>query len=135
MHSEYLTVQTTQKREFMNITPQVKDAAEKSAIRDGLILVSALHANSGVFINDAEEGLLQDIEEWINQLAPCRENYHHGPRLESNAGTHLQSILLNHQALVSLADGKLELGPWQQVIYAELDGQRPKRILIKIIGE
>ena len=134
MHSDYLTVQTKEKREFMNITPAVKEAAEKSGIRDGLILISALHANCGVFINDAEEGLLQDVAEWINQLAPCRENYHHGPA-ESNAGTHLQGILLNHQALVSLAEGKLELGPWQQVVYAELDGLRPKRILIKVIGE
>ena len=135
IHSDYLTVQTKKKREFMNLTPQIRDTAEKSGIRDGLVLVSSLHANSGVFVNDEEEGLLQDIEEWLNQLAPCRDGYHHSPRSESNAGTHLQSLLLNHQAIVSLAEGRLELGPWQQVIYAELDGTRPKRILIKVIGE
>src|SRR5271167_696326 len=115
-HSEYLTVQTQQKREFMNITPNVKEAAEKSGIRDGFILISSLHANSGIFVNDPDAGLLQDIEAWLGQIAPIRDGYQHLPRGESNAGAHLQGILLNHQALVSLADGKLELGPWQQVM-------------------
>jgi secondary thiamine-phosphate synthase enzyme len=135
IHSEYMTVQTKEKREFMNITPNIKDAAEKSGIRDGLILISSLHANSGVFVNDEDPGLLQDIAEWADRLAPSNWNYHHGSRAESNASAHLQSLLLNHQAFVSLTDGKLELGPWQQVIYAELDGQRPKRIVIKVFGE
>ena len=135
IHSDYMTVQTTKKREFMDITPNVKDAAGKSGIRDGFILVSSLHSNAGVFVNDGEAGLLQDVEEWLNHLAPPRDDYHHGPRSESNASAHLQNLLLHHQALVSLTDGKLELGPWQQVIYAELDGQRPKRILIKVFGE
>jgi secondary thiamine-phosphate synthase enzyme len=135
IQSDYLTVQTKQKREFMNITPNVREAAEKSGIRDGLVLVSSLHANSGILINDEEPGLLQDIDEWANRLAPHGDQYHHSPRSESNASTHLQALLLNHQAIVSVVDGKLELGPWQQVIYAELDGQRPKRILIKVLGE
>jgi len=135
IHSEYMIVQTQHKREFMNITPKVKDAAEKSGIRQGLILISSLHSNSGVFINDEETGLLQDISEWADRLAPSGPDYHHSPRAESNASAHLQSLLLNHQAFVPLADGKLELGPWQQVIYAELDGQRPKRIAIKVFGE
>ena len=135
IHSDYMTVQTTQKREFMNITPNVKDATGKSGIRDGFILVSSLHSNSGVFVNDGEAGLLRDVEEWLDHLAPHRDDYHHGPRSESNASAHLQNLLLHHQVLVSLTDGKLELGPWQQVIYAELDGQRPKRILIKVFGE
>jgi secondary thiamine-phosphate synthase enzyme len=134
-HNEYLTVQTQQKREFKNITRNVKEAVEKSGIRDGLILVSSLHANSAVFVNDDEAGLLEDIEEWVNRLAPFRDDYHHGSRAESNAGAHLQNLLLHHQALVPLAEGRLELGPWQEVIYAELDGMRPKRILIKILGE
>jgi secondary thiamine-phosphate synthase enzyme len=135
IHSDYLTVQSQQKREFMNITPNVEEAMEKSGIRDGLVLISSLHSNSGIFINDEEQGLLQDIAEWADRLAPFGESYHHSPRSESNAGAHLQSLLLNHQAFVSFVDGKLELGPWQQVIYAELDGQRPKRILIKVLGE
>jgi len=135
IHSDYITVQTKERREFLNITPNIKAAVEKSGIRDGIILISSLHSNSALFVNDEEPGLLQDITEWTERIAPFGPDYHHGARSESNAGAHLQSLLLNHQAFVSIADGKLELGPWQSVIYAELDGQRPKRILIKILGE
>ena len=135
IHSDYMTVQTKERREFLNITPNIKAAVEKSGIRDGIILISSLHSNSALFVNDEEPGLLQDITEWADRLAPFGPNYHHGARSESNAGAHLQSLLLHHQAFVSLADGKLELGPWQNVIYAELDGLRPKRILIKVMGE
>ena len=135
IHNDYMTVQTRDKREFLNITPNIKAAVEKSGIREGVVFVSSLHSNSALFINDEEAGLLLDITEWSNRVAPFGPNYHHSARSESNAGAHLQSLLLNHQAFVSLADGKLELGPWQNVIYAELDGQRPKRILIKILGE
>ena len=135
IHSDYLTIQTTKKREFMNITQSVKEAAEKSGIHDGIVLICSLHGNSGIFINDDDPGLIQDIDEWIDKIAPFGAEYHHSPRAESNAGAHLQSLLLNHQALVSLAQGRLELGPWQNVMYAELDGMRPKRILIKVMGE
>jgi secondary thiamine-phosphate synthase enzyme len=135
IHSDYVTVQTKERREFLDITPNIKAAVEKSGIRDGIILISSLHSNSALFVNDEEPGLLQDITEWADRIAPFGPDYHHSARSESNAGAHLQSLLLNHQAFVSLADGKLELGPWQSVIYAELDGQRPKRILIKILGE
>jgi secondary thiamine-phosphate synthase enzyme len=137
-HSEYITVHTEQKREFMNITPNVKSAMEKSGLRDGIILVAALHSNSGVFINDDEAGLLQDVTEWLDRVAPFGADYRHaakGARAESNAAAHMQSILLNQQAMVSFTEGKLEMGPWQQVIYAELDGMRPKRIHIKVLGE
>lgn len=135
IHSDYITVQTKEKREFQDITGHVKAAAEKSGIRDGVILVASLHSNAAVFINDGEPGLLEDIAEWAEKLAPIAEGYHHERRGESNAGAHLQALLLKQQALVSLAEGKLELGPWQQVVYAELDGQRPKRILVKVMGE
>ena len=135
IHSDYMTVQTKGKREYLNITPNIKAAVEKSGIRDGIILISSLHSNSALFVNDEEPGLLQDITEWADRLAPFGSDYHHSERSESNSAAHLQSLLLHHQALVSVADGRLELGPWQSVIYAELDGQRPKRILIKILGE
>jgi len=138
IHSEYITVQTEKKREFMNITPNVKSAMEKSGLRDGIILVASLHSNSAVFINDDEAGLLEDIADWLDRMAPFGDNYRHaakGARAESNAGAHMQSILLNQQAVLSFTEGKLEIGPWQQVIYAELDGQRPKRIHIKLLGE
>ncbi len=135
VHNDYMTVQTRQKREFMNITPNVKFAMEKSGIRDGIILVSALHVNAAVFVNDEEPGLLQDVDAWLEKLAPARGDYQHDRKFESNASAHLQSLLTHHQVLVPISDAKLELGPWQQVIYADLDGQRPKRILIKVMGE
>jgi len=135
VHNDYITVQTKQKREFMNITPNVKSAMEKSGIRDGIVLVSALHVNAAVFVNDEEPGLLQDVDQWLERLAPHRDDYKHFGKFESNASAHLQSLLARHQVLVPISEGKLELGPWQQVIYAELDGQRPKRILLKVMGE
>jgi len=135
VHNDYITVQTKQKREFMNITPNVKSAMEKSGIRDGIVLVSALHVNAAVFVNDEEPGLLQDVDQWLERLAPHRDYYKHSGKFESNASAHLQSLLARHQVLVPISEGKLELGPWQQVIYAELDGQRPKRILLKVMGE
>ena len=134
IHSDYMTLQTKKAREFIDITPHVKSAMEKSGIRDGVILVSALHSNSAVFVNDDEPGLLDDVDEWLQKLAPRRDDYKHGPKAESNASVHLQNLLLHHQVLVPISDGRLELGPWQHVIYAELDGMRPKRILIKVMG-
>lgn len=135
IHSDYMTLATKQKREFVNITENIKSAAEKSGIHDGFVLVSALHSNAAVFINDEDPGLLEDVDDWLKKLAPHRDDYRHSRKAESNASAHLQSILAHHQVVVSLSAGKLELGPWQQVIYAELDGQRPKRLLIKVMGE
>lgn len=137
IYNEYLTLQSQKKREFHTITASVRAAVEKSAVRDGMILVSALHTNSAIFLNDAEEGLLKDIEAWIDSTAPVRDDYQHsqGARIESNAGIHLQTLLLNAQAIVGLSEGRLELGPWQDVVYADLDGNRPKRVLIKVMGE
>lgn len=135
IHSDYMTVQTKEKREFLNLTENVKHALEKSGIRDGFALVAALHGNSAVFVNNDSAGLLEDIDAWLQQLAPYRDNYQHGKQAESNASVHLQNLLLHNPAVVSIADGRLELGPWQQIFYAELDGQRPKRILIRVMGE
>ena len=135
IHSDYMTVQTKQSREFINITQNVKSAVEKSGIREGVVLVSALHSNSAVFINEDDAGLLADVDAWLARIAPARENYKYGPRHESNAALHLQNLLLQGHAVLGLAEGKIELGPWQSVIYAELDGTRPKRILIKVLGE
>lgn len=135
IYNEQITVQSKKLREFVNITPQVKAAMEKSGFSDGIILVSSLHSNSAIFVNDEEPGLLEDIEAWIDRLAPTRDDYKHKGRFESNAGIHLQSLLLNHQAVVAFTDRRLDLGPWQHIMYAELDGQRPKRILLKVMGE
>ncbi len=135
IHSDYMTVQTKQNREFINITQNIKFAVEKSAIRDGVVLVSVLHSNAAVFLNDDDAGLFQDLETWLAQLAPPRDDYKYGAKHESNAAIHLQSLLLQNHVVLSLTDGKLELGPWQSVIYAELDGNRPKRIVFKVLGE
>ena len=135
IYNEQITLHSKKPREFINITPQVKAAMEKSGFSDGIILVSALHSNGAIFLNDEEPGLLEDIEAWLDKLAPVREDYKHKGRFESNTGVHLQSLLLNAQAVVPFTDRRLDLGPWQHVMYAELDGQRPKRLLLKVMGD
>ncbi len=135
VYNEQITLHTKKPREFIDITPNVKAAMEKSGFSDGIILVSTLHSNSAVIVNDEEPGLLEDIDAWLDKLAPVRDDYKHQGRFESNASVHLQGLLLHHQALVAFTERRLDLGPWQYVLYAELDGQRPKRILIKVMGE
>jgi secondary thiamine-phosphate synthase enzyme len=135
IYTDVLTFQSAKKREFMNITPQVKLALEKSGFRDGIILVSVTHSNAAIIVSDDEPGLLEDLQAWIEQLAPEREDYKHRGRFESNTGIHLQSLLLHHQVMVPFTEGRLDLGPWQYVLFAELDGQRPKRVVIKAMGE
>ena len=135
IYTEVLTFQSAKKREFINITPQVKLALEKSAFRDGIILVSVTHSNAAIIVSDDEPGLLEDLQAWLEQLAPEREDYKHRGRFESNTGIHLQSLLLHHQVVVPFTEGRLDLGPWQFVLFAELDGQRPKRVVIKAMGE
>ena len=134
-HNEYLWFNTKVKREFINITPELEKALAKSGIREGLALTSAMHITAGVYINDAEEGLIADIQEWLEKLAPFRADYRHHATGEDNGDAHLKNLLIGHQVLVPVTKGKLDLGPWQQVYYAEFDGQRRKRVLIKIIGE
>ncbi|MGC1685719.1 MAG: secondary thiamine-phosphate synthase enzyme YjbQ [Candidatus Acidiferrales bacterium] len=135
IYTDVLTFQSAKKREFMNITPQVKLALEKSGFRDGIVLVSVTHSNAAIIVSDDEPGLLEDLQAWIEQLAPEREDYKHRGRFESNTGIHLQSLLLHHQVMVPFTEGRLDLGPWQFVLFAELDGQRPKRVVIKAMGE
>ncbi len=135
IYNEQITLQTKSPREFVNITPQVKAAMDKSGFRDGIILVSALHSNAAVIVNDDEPGFLEDLQEWLEKIAPVRDDYRHRGRFESNAAVHLQSLLLHHQAIVAFSEGRLDLGPWQSVLFVELDGQRPKRILVKVMGE
>ena len=134
-YTEYLTFQTANHREYLNITPQVQSALEKSAIREGMILVSAMHITAGIWVNDAESGLIADIDEWLERLAPFRADYRHHHTGETNGDSHLKSLLVGHQVTLPVTNGKLDFGPWQQVYYAEFDGQRRKRVLIKIIGE
>jgi len=134
-YTEYLWFNTKKPREFINITDEVEKALEKSQIKEGLILVSAMHITAGVYVNDAESGLIADIEEWLEKLAPFRRDYRHHRTGESNGDAHLKNLLIGHEVVVPVTNGKLDFGPWQQVYYAEFDGQRRKRVLIKVIGE
>jgi secondary thiamine-phosphate synthase enzyme len=134
-YTEYLTFQTKRHREFLNITPQVEDALRKSGIREGMMLVSAMHITAGVWVNDAEDGLLADIDEWLEKLAPFRQDYRHHRTGETNGDSHLKSLLVHHQVVIPITEGRLDFGPWQQVYYAEFDGQRKKRVVLKAMGE
>ncbi|MEW6357673.1 MAG: secondary thiamine-phosphate synthase enzyme YjbQ [Planctomycetota bacterium] len=134
-HTEYLWFNTKTKREFINITEKVEDALAKSGVQEGMALVSAMHITAGVYVNDDEPGLFQDIEDWLQQLAPEGPNYRHHRTGEVNGDAHLKSLLVHHQVVVPVTEGRLDLGPWQQIFYAEFDGRRRKRAIIKIIGE
>jgi len=134
-HTEYVWFNTAKKREFVRITDRVAEALAKSGIREGLALVSAMHITAGVYINDAEDGLLGDIAECLEKLAPEGPDYRHHRTGETNGDAHLKSLLIGHEVTVPITEGRLDLGPWQQIYYAEFDGRRRKRLIIKIIGE
>jgi secondary thiamine-phosphate synthase enzyme len=133
--TDYLTFHTKKLREYVNITPQVEEALAKSGIREGMILVSAMHITAGVYVNDAEDGLIADIDEWLEKLAPFRQDYRHHRTGETNGDAHLKSLIIHHEVIVPVTAGKLDFGPWQQIYYAEFDGQRSKRVIIKVMGE
>ena len=134
-HTEYLTFQTKKAREYVNITDRVEGAVRQSGLRDGMVLVSAMHITAGVYVNDAESGLIQDIDDWLEALAPAKPDYRHHRTGESNGDSHLKNLLIGHEVILPITDGRLDLGPWQQVYYAEFDGRRPKRVVIKAMGE
>ncbi len=133
--TEYLWFSTKKKREYINLTGQVESVVSKSGIKEGLALVSAMHITAGVYVNDAEDGLIRDIDTWLEEIAPFRSDYQHHRTGETNGDAHLKSLLVHHEVILPITDGKLDLGPWQQVYYAEFDGQRRKRVIIKVIGE
>jgi len=133
--TEYLWFNTKKHREYINITNEVEKAVEKSGIREGMVLVSAIHITAAIYVNDAESGIIQDIDEWLQKLAPEGVNYHHHRTGEVNGDAHLKNLLMHHQVIVPITNGKLDLGPWQQIYYAEFDGQRRKRVIIKAMGE
>jgi secondary thiamine-phosphate synthase enzyme len=133
-HTEYLTFETDERVEFINISAECRRALDKSGVREGLCLVSAMHITAAVYVNDAEEGLIADIQEWLERLAP-RKDYRHHRTGEDNGDAHLKNLLMHHQVVLPITAGKFDFGPWQEVYYAEFDGQRKKRVIIKIIGE
>lgn len=133
--TEYLWFETVKRRELIRITDPVEQVVARSGIQEGMALVSAMHITAGVYVNDDEEGLFEDIWEWLQKLAPEGPNYRHHRTGEDNGDAHLKSLLVHHQIIVPITDGKLDLGTWQQIFYAEFDGRRRKRVVIKAMGE
>jgi secondary thiamine-phosphate synthase enzyme len=134
-YTEYIWMNTTNRRELVNITDKVSNAVLKSQIKEGFALVSAMHITAGVIVNDDEPGFHEDFWNWLELMAPYKRDYKHHRTGEDNGDAHLKNILVHHQVIVPITDGKLDLGPWQEIFYAEFDGCRRKRIIIKIIGE
>lgn len=134
-YTDYIWFNTKKPREYVNVTDRVAEAVQKSGVREGFVLVSAMHITAGVYVNDAESGLIRDIDDWLQQLAPEGPDYRHHQTGETNGDAHLKSLLIHHQVIVPITEGRLDLGPWQQVYYAEFDGQRRKRMVIKVMGE
>ncbi len=132
--TDYLWMETKRPREFVNLTGRVRELVRSSGIQDGLVLVSAMHITATVFVNDNESGLLKDIEAWADRLAPPGDYEHHRTG-ESNGDAHLKNLLIGHQVILPVTEGDLDLGPWEQVFYGEFDGQRRKRVVVKILGE
>ena len=134
-HTEYLTFHTKKHREYIHITPQVDAILKRSGIKEGIILVSAMHITAGVYVNDNEDGLIEDIDAWLEKLAPFKKDYKHHHTGEDNGDSHLKAILVHHQVILPVTSGKLDFGTWQRVFYAEFDGRRSKRVLVKVMGE
>jgi secondary thiamine-phosphate synthase enzyme len=133
--TEYFWFTTRNKREYINITAQVEEVVRKSGVQEGMVLVSAMHITAGVYVNDAEDGLIQDIDEWLEKIAPFNEHYRHHRTGETNGDAHLKSLLVHHEVIVPITRGALDVGPWQQIYYAEFDGRRRKRVIVKVMGE
>ena len=134
VHTDYLWFNTKRRQEFIRITDEVAAIVKASGVKDGTALVSAMHITSGVFVNDWEDGLIADFQVWLEKLAPSGLDYQHHRTGEDNADAHLKRTLMGHQVVVPITAGKLVLGPWEQVFYAEFDGRRKKRVIVKVMG-
>jgi secondary thiamine-phosphate synthase enzyme len=133
--TEYLWFETRKAREYINITSTVREIVRRSGVQEGMALVSAMHITAGVYVNDAEDGLIQDIDEWLERIAPHDPQYRHHRTGESNGDAHLKSLVIHHEVIVPVTKGDLDFGPWQQIYYAEFDGRRRKRVIVKVMGE
>ena len=134
-HTEYLTFTTRQRRELINITERLAEIVQRSRIQEGMCLVSAMHITAAIWVNDEEDGLKQDFQQWLDALAPARPDYLHHRTGEDNADAHLKRTLVHHQVILPVTAGRLDLGPWEQIFYAEFDGRRKKRVVVKVLGE
>jgi secondary thiamine-phosphate synthase enzyme len=133
-HTVYLWFNTKQRREFVRITDDVARAVTESGVKEGMVLVSAMHITASVFVNDWEDGLLHDFDQWLETLAPAGQPYRHHQTGEDNADAHLKRTLMGHQVILPITNGALDLGPWEQVFYGEFDGRRKKRVVVKVMG-
>lgn len=134
-HTSYIKINTKKEKEIINITSEVQKAITDSGVKEGLCLVNSMHITSSVFINDEESGLKRDFMKWLEILAPDKPDYEHHQTGEDNADAHLKRTIMGREVTVAITDGQLDFGPWEQIFYGEFDGQRNKRILIKVIGE
>ncbi len=134
-YTKYLVLNTKKQKEIVNITDEVLLAVKESKVREGLCLVNSMHITSSIFINDEESGLKQDFMEWLEEIAPEKPEYRHHMTGEDNADAHLKRTIMGREVVVAITDGRLDFGPWEQIFYGEFDGQRNKRVLVKIIGE
>ena len=133
--TEYLWFNTKKRQEFVRITDEVASVVKKSGVKEGMVLVSAMHITAAVYVNDWESGLIEDFQVWLERLAPSGLDYRHHQTGEDNPDAHLKRTLMGHQVILPITAGKLDLGPWEQVFYAEFDGQRKKRVVVKVMGE
>jgi len=134
-YTDYLWFNTKKRQEFVRITDQIENIVTKSGVDDGFVLVSAMHITAGVYVNDWEDGLIEDFQLWLEKLAPAGLDYRHHQTGEDNADAHLKRTLMGHQVMLPITNGKLDLGPWEQVFYAEFDGRRKKRVVVKVMGD
>ena len=135
VHTDYLWFNTKKPREIVRITDEVAAIVMASGVQEGMVLVSAMHITAGVYVNDWESGLIQDIQVWLEKLAPSGLDYRHHQTGEDNADAHLKRMIVGHQVVVPITKGVLDLGPWEQLFYAEFDGQRRKRVIVKVMGQ
>jgi secondary thiamine-phosphate synthase enzyme len=132
--TDYLFFHTKTRQEFIRITDEIAAIVQKSGVREGTVLVSAMHITAGVYVNDGEDGLIHDFQEWLEKLAPSGLDYRHHQTGEDNADAHLKRTIMGHQVVLPITNGALDLGPWEQVFYAEFDGRRKKRVVVKVMG-
>ncbi|HEY0759774.1 MAG TPA: secondary thiamine-phosphate synthase enzyme YjbQ [Acidisarcina sp.] len=134
VHTEYLHFETKKRYEMVHITPRIEEIVRRSGIDDGLCFVSPMHITAAIYVNDHEDGLIEDIGKWLEELAPSGRDYRHHQTGEDNADAHLKALLLHHETTLPITGGKLDLGRWQRIFYAEFDGQRRKRVIVKLMG-
>ncbi|MFH1825925.1 MAG: secondary thiamine-phosphate synthase enzyme YjbQ [bacterium] len=134
-YTDYLFMTTQKQKEFINITSEIEAIVEKSGVKEGMVLVSAMHITASVFINDEESGLKQDFLKWLENIAPVNPDYKHHQTGEDNADAHLKRTIMGREVVVAITKGELDFGPWEQIFYGEFDGQRRKRVVVKVIGQ